>query len=99
MLGYGAGFFFWIARFLGKTLIVNSDGMEWKRPKFGRMSRFLLRMSERFGLTAANVVVADSKCCSMRQADIWQNSNIPPLRDSGDLSASVEPRLDNEMAS
>lgn len=62
MMGYGAGFFFWIARFLRKTLIVNSDGMEWKRPKFGRISRFLLRMSERFGLTAANVVVADSKC-------------------------------------
>jgi len=62
MLGYGAGFFFWIARFLRKTLIVNSDGMEWKRPKFGRISRSLLRMSERLGLTAANVIVADSKC-------------------------------------
>jgi glycosyltransferase involved in cell wall biosynthesis len=62
MLGYGAGFFFWIARFLRKTLVVNSDGMEWKRPKFGRISRFLLRLSERFGLTAANVIVADSRC-------------------------------------
>ena len=62
MLGYGAGFFFWIARFLRKTLVVNSDGMEWKRPKFGRISRFLLRLSERLGLSAANVIVADSKC-------------------------------------
>jgi rhamnosyltransferase len=62
MLGYGAGFFFWIARLLRKPLVVNSDGMEWKRPKFGRMERFLLRLSERFGLTAANVIVADSKC-------------------------------------
>ena len=62
MLGYGAGFFFWIARLLRKTLVVNSDGMEWKRPKFGRISRFLLRLSERFGLTAADVIVADSRC-------------------------------------
>lgn len=62
MLGYGAGFFFWVARLLGKTLVVNSDGMEWMRPKFGRISRFLLRMSERFGLVSANVIVADSKC-------------------------------------
>lgn len=62
MLGYGAGFFFWIARILRKPLVVNSDGMEWKRPKFGRISRILLRLSERFGLTAANVIVADSKC-------------------------------------
>lgn len=62
MLGYGAGFFFWIARLLRKTLVVNSDGMEWMRPKFGRAERFLLRLSERFGLTAANVIVADSRC-------------------------------------
>lgn len=62
MLGYGAGLFFWIARFLRKTLVVNSDGMEWMRPKFGRTARFLLRLSERFGLTAANVIVADSRC-------------------------------------
>lgn len=62
MFGYGAGFFFWIARILRKTLVVNSDGMEWMRPKFGRISRTLLRLAERFGLTAANIVVADSQC-------------------------------------
>ena len=61
MLGYGAGLFFWIARLLRKTLVVNSDGMEWMRPKFGRTARFLLRTSERFGLSAANVIVADSR--------------------------------------
>ncbi len=62
MLGYGAGIFFWIPRLLRKTLVVNSDGMEWMRPKFGRVSRLLLRISERFALTLANVVVADSRC-------------------------------------
>lgn len=62
MLGYGAGFFFWIARFLRKTLVVNSDGMEWMRPKFGKASRFMLRLSERVGLTTADVIIADSKC-------------------------------------
>ena len=62
MLGYGAGLFFWIPRLFRKTLVVNSDGMEWMRPKFGRASRLLLRLSERLGLTAANVIVADSKC-------------------------------------
>src|SRR5881409_2378967 len=62
MLGYGAGAFFWIPRLLRKTLVVNSDGMEWMRPKFGRISRLLLRVSERFALTMANVIVADSRC-------------------------------------
>ena len=62
MLGYGAGFFFWIAKLFRKTLVVNSDGMEWMRPKFGKASRFLLKLSERVGLTTADVVVADSKC-------------------------------------
>lgn len=61
MFGYGAGFFFWIAKILRKTLIVNCDGMEWMRPKFNRAARFLLRLSERLGLMTSDVIVADSR--------------------------------------
>lgn len=61
MFGYGAGFFFWIAKILRKPLVVNSDGMEWMRPKFNRAARFLLRLCERLGLMTADVIVADSK--------------------------------------
>ena len=100
MLGYGAGFFFWIARLLRKTLVVNSDGMEWKRPKFGRISRFLLRLSERFGLTAANVIVADSKCvCPIRSTDLLQDPDIPRIWNGIHLlTTGLGPEFDREMA-
>jgi len=94
MLGYGAGFFFWIARLLRKTLVVNSDGMEWMRPKFGRTARFLLRLSERFGLTAANVIVADSR----RVAEYVERTygKTPVFLPYGSSIASSPPTWDPE---
>ena len=62
MFGYGAGFFFWTTKLLRRTLVVNCDGMEWMRPKFSCASRWLLRLSERLGLTASDAVVADLRC-------------------------------------
>jgi len=61
MFGYGAGFSFWLAKLLRKKLIVNCDGLEWARPKFDRLSRFLLRVNEALGLMAADVIIADSQ--------------------------------------
>jgi rhamnosyltransferase len=61
VFGYGAGFSFWLVRLFGKRLIVNGDGLEWARPKFGRVARFLLRINEFLALTVANVIVADSR--------------------------------------
>ena len=95
MLGYGAGFFFWIARLLRKTLVVNSDGMEWKRPKFGRISRFLLRISERFGLTAANVIVADSKCVARYVEQTY--GKTPIFLAYGTASISSPPTWDQSL--
>lgn len=61
VFGYGAGFSFWLVRLFGKRLIVNGDGLEWARPKFGRVARLLLRINEFLALTVANVIVADSR--------------------------------------
>jgi glycosyltransferase involved in cell wall biosynthesis len=61
MLGYGAGLFLFIPRILGKKLVVNVDGLEWKREKFNKLERFILLVSERAAVTFADVIVADSK--------------------------------------
>jgi rhamnosyltransferase len=61
VFGYGAGFSFWLVRLFGKRLIVNGDGLEWARPKFGRVARFLLRINEALAVMVANVIVADSR--------------------------------------
>ena len=60
IFGYGAGFAFWLAKLLRKSLIVNPDGLEWARPKFGWIARQLLRVNEFLAISAADVVVADS---------------------------------------
>jgi len=61
MLGYGAGLFFFVSRILRKKLIVNVDGLEWKREKFNRFERAILLASERAAVTFADVIVADSR--------------------------------------
>lgn len=44
-----------------KKLIVNIDGLEWKRAKWGRFAKLFLRVSERMALWCADVVVADNQ--------------------------------------
>jgi len=61
MLGYGAGLFFCIPKIFCKKLVVNVDGLEWKREKFNKLERSILLTSERAAVTFADVIVADSK--------------------------------------
>jgi rhamnosyltransferase len=49
-----------LARLCGKTVIVNVDGVEWKRPKYNRLLRFILHAFEIATTRIANYVVVDS---------------------------------------
>ncbi|MCC7551742.1 MAG: DUF1972 domain-containing protein [Methanobacterium sp.] len=60
MLGYSASFLFFIPKIGGKRLIVNPDGLEWKRSKFSRFIKFMLKLSERVMVFWTNEIVADS---------------------------------------
>lgn len=44
-----------------KKVIVNIDGLEHKRDKWGKLARKFLRMSERIAVRYADVVIADNK--------------------------------------
>jgi len=61
MLGYGAGLFFFIPKIVRKKLVVNVDGLEWKREKFNKLEKSILLTSEKAAVTFADVIVADSK--------------------------------------
>jgi rhamnosyltransferase len=61
MLGYGAGLFFFIPKIFRKKLVVNVDGLEWKREKFNKLEKSILLTSERAAVAFADVIVADSK--------------------------------------
>lgn len=61
MLGYSAAVFFFIPKIFGKKLLVNPGGMEWKRDKFNRLIKSLLKFSERVMTIWADTIIADSQ--------------------------------------
>ncbi len=48
-------------RIFGKTILVNADGLEWKRRKHGKFLRFLLKSFELVSLKIADRMVVDSQ--------------------------------------
>ncbi len=65
VLGVSAGFFFPFFRLLcslaGKTLIVNVDGVEWRRTKFGIAKRAYLRLADTLAQLSAHSVIVDNE--------------------------------------
>lgn len=65
VLGVSAGIFFPIFRLGcavgGKTLIVNVDGVEWRRLKFGAVKRAFLRVSDSVAQFFAHRVIVDNE--------------------------------------
>lgn len=45
---------------LGSTIIVNPDGLEFKRSKWGKVAKTFFLLSERFMLNASDIIVCDS---------------------------------------
>lgn len=50
-----------LPRLLGRRIAINTDGLEWKRGKWGRMARGYYRFAERLSTHLANRIVADSR--------------------------------------
>lgn len=62
ILGVACGFFLPIyKRFTKKKLILNVDGLEWKREKWGKLAKWYLRNSEKIAVRYSDVIVADNK--------------------------------------
>jgi len=50
-----------IKLFSNKNIIVNIDGLEWKREKWNRFIRWFLRVSEKLAVRHSHVVIADNR--------------------------------------
>lgn len=48
-------------RLIGTPICLNTDGMEWKRGKWGRMAKTYYRLAEKLACVVANRVVTDSE--------------------------------------
>ena len=47
--------------FSKKNIIVNIDGLEWKRDKWGKFAKWFLKYSEKLAVNYANSIIADNK--------------------------------------
>jgi len=61
MLGISVSFFCFIPRLSGKKVIINIDGLEWQRRKWGPVISRLLRFEERMAGVMADTVVTDCR--------------------------------------
>lgn len=61
MLGISVSFFCFIPRIFGAKVIMNIDGLEWQRKKWGTVISSLLKLEESMAGVTADVVVTDSR--------------------------------------
>lgn len=65
VLGVSAGPFFLLFRIFcwasGKKLVINIDGIEWRRTKFSKPIRFILWVYDLLAQISANIIIYDNK--------------------------------------
>jgi len=61
LLGVSPGLLLWIPFLMGKKILMNVDGIEWKRPKWSKFIAIFLRLSEIFSSIFSHILIADSK--------------------------------------
>jgi glycosyltransferase involved in cell wall biosynthesis len=50
-----------IKLFSKKRVVINIDGLEWKRDKWGKLAKLFLKYSEKLAVTYSDVIVSDNK--------------------------------------
>lgn len=75
----GCAFLPFIKPFFRGRIIVNIDGLEWKRQKWNGLAGKFLRLSESIAVRFADVVIADNKVIQQHVADAYgKTSHLIP---------------------
>ena len=63
LLGGGAGAFLFIPKILRRKIkiMINIDGLEWKRDKFSKIEKILLKLNIKFATLFADIIIIDSE--------------------------------------
>lgn len=51
----------WIPRLAGQRVVLNVDGLDWKRKKWGRLARWYIQASERWATRFPERIITDSR--------------------------------------
>ncbi len=61
MLGYSSAWFCIFPRLFGKKVVINTDGLEWKRSKWPKLGRLYLKLNEYLAAKFADELISDSR--------------------------------------
>lgn len=81
-----------LPRLLGKRIAINTDGLEWKRGKWGKVARAYYKLSERIATILAHRVIADSRGIQSYYASEY-NTSTTFIPYGAYLGKSTKPEL------
>ena len=73
-LGVGSSICSFLPRLFGIRTVVNVDGLDWKRGKWGKFAQWFLKISEKIALKFANVTMTDSEYIKAYYKRVYRRS-------------------------
>ncbi len=90
-LGYNTAAFNILQRIKGQTNVINMDGIEWKREKWGLVAKIWFWLNERAGCWFGNHLVADHPMIKEHLATRVSKSKITMIPYGGDRVTGADP--------
>lgn len=92
-LGYNTAIFSLLYRLKGRTHLMNMDGLEWQRKKWGLAQRAWLWINERCGCWFANELIADHPAIELHLASRAPMHKLHMIPYGADLIDDANPAL------
>lgn len=90
-LGYNTAVFNWVQRLQGKVNLINMDGIEWRRDKWGVIAKAWFWFNERAGCWLGNHLIADHPAIKEHLATRISAKKITMIPYGGDEVAAADP--------
>lgn len=82
-----------------KKIIVNIDGLEWKRQKWGKFAKWFLKYSEKKAVKCADIIIADNKVIQDYVKEEYNvDSSLIPYGSDHSLKIPLSDNLINEYS-
>ena len=80
-----------------KAMLVNIDGLEWRRPKWGKLAKGYLKLAEKIAVKFADRIIADNKAIQDYVAEIYGRES-DMIAYGGDHAQTAEIQPDDREA-
>ena len=92
----GAIIFPFIRLFSKKKIVVNIDGLEWKRDKWNMQTKFFLKFCENLSVRFSDAVIADNRCIEEYVSQTYNKKSIL-IEYGGDQAKRIDFTRDTKL--